>query len=110
MLGAPLSRRRALARSHERSFFMRKAAPVEELPHRRVNHLHATLLGETLGHFLKRSVRHVLKHLEDEVGTRIKRRARRLALLGRRNASRSPLQSRPCPRRRFADAKPLRGL
>jgi hypothetical protein len=84
---------------------MRSAVTIEELPHRRPHDRNIAFFLQSLNHLVERRVRRLCKQAEDEVRMRIKHGALRLALFGRANVARCPLQPRPCPRCRNADRK-----
>jgi hypothetical protein len=70
----------------------------------------AAFLPQLLDHLVKRRVGRLCKRAENEIRMPVKYGPLRLALFGRANFPRCPLQPRPCPGRRYPDRKPLRRL
>ncbi|MEH2480510.1 hypothetical protein V1282_003867 [Nitrobacteraceae bacterium AZCC 2146] len=76
---------------------MRLAVPIEKLPHSGPHNGHATFLPQPLDHLVKRCVGRLGKRAQNEIRMPIKHGPLRLALFGRANFPRCPLQPRPCP-------------
>ena len=86
--------------------FVRHAAPVEELPHRRSDSNDTALTGEARGDLIKRYVRLLVYQPQDESRMSVQLRVLGLALSGRYATACRQLQSRPRNRRRLSNRKP----